>query len=193
MEKDLREEALNLGIGKKIKDLRRKRGLTLSQVSSMSGLSVGLLSQIENDGVVPPIPTLLSISKALGIKIETFFKEDEEKSKVSVVKKAEQEPDPYRRPADVGYHYKALAHRRVEKKMEPFLVEFEPRPREAMRFFSHEGEEFIYVLEGILEFVTEGESHILEAGDSIYFDSSGPHAVRGIDTRQSKAIIVVTS
>ncbi len=49
------------------------------------------------------------------------------------------------------------------------------------------------MLEGILEFVTEGESHILEAGDSIYFDSSNPHAVRGVDTKQSKAIIVVTS
>jgi len=189
---EAREEALSLGIGKKIKELRKNRRMTLAQLGELSGLSVGLLSQVENDGVVPPIPTLLNVSKALGVKIETFFRESEEKSLVSVVKKTEQEPEKHRRPAGVGYHYNALA-RRADKKMEPFLVEFEPRPRDDIRFFSHEGEEFIYVLEGMLEFQSGGESHILEVGDSIYFDTKRPHAVRGMDPGASRAIIVVTS
>ena len=188
---ETREEALNLGIGKKVKDLRKKRSMTLARVGELSGLSVGLLSQVENDGVVPPIPTLLSIARALGVKIETFFRE-EEKLSVSVVKRDEMAPERHRRPADVGYSYNALAYRRAGKKMEPFMVEFEPRTKEEMRYFSHEGEEFIYVLDGIIEFRCEGESHILEIGDSIYFDSDKPHAVRGVDPRPSRALIMVT-
>ena len=119
MGEDLREEAISLGIGKKVKELRKKRGMTLAQMGSMSGLSVGLLSQIENDGVVPPIPTLLSISRALGVKIDTFFRNEEDKTRTSVVKRTEQEPERHRRPVDLGYHYKALAHKRADKKMEP--------------------------------------------------------------------------
>lgn len=189
---DTREEALSLGIGKKVKELRKKRGMTLARVGILSGLSVGLLSQVENDGVVPPIPTLLSIARVLGIKIETFFKEDEENLRVSIVKRDEMAPERHRRPADVGYNYNALAYRRASKKMEPFLVEFEPRPKEDMKYFSHEGEEFIFVIDGIIEFKSEGESHILETGDSIYFDSDRPHAVRGVDPKPSRALIMVT-
>jgi len=189
---ETREEALNLGIGKKIKELRKKRSLTLARVGDVAGLSIGLLSQVENDGVVPPIPTLLKIARVLGVKIETFFREDENKSRVSVVKRDEMAPEKRRRPADVGYHYHALAYRRTDKKMEPFMVEFEPRPREEMRYFTHEGEEFIYVVDGIVEFRSEGESHILETGDSIYFDSGRSHAVRGVEPGKSRVLIIVT-
>lgn len=193
LKEDAREEALSLGIGKKVREFRKKRSLTLAQLSELSGLSVGLLSQVENDGVVPPIPTLLNISRAFGVKLENFFKDEEERPRISLVKRNEQAPEKHRRPASVGYHYNALAHRRADKKMEPFIVEFEPRPKEDMKFFSHGGEEFIFVLEGILEFQSGSASHILEEGDTIYFDSDQPHAVRGVDTKSSKAIIVITS
>lgn len=193
MSEAARQEAFELGIGKKIKELRKKRGMTLAQVGELSGLSVGLLSQIENDGVVPPIPTLLAIARALETKINAFFQSDEDNPRVIVVRKDQQIVESRRRPADVGYHYSALAHMRSEKRMEPFLVEFEQRSREDMNFFSHQGEEFVYVIDGIIEFRSEDENYILEAGDSMYFDSDQPHAARGIDTGPSKALIVVAN
>lgn len=198
MSEAARQEALELGIGKKIKELRKKRGMTLAQVGELSAFSVGLLSQIENDGVVPPIPTLLAIARALEVKINAFFQSDEDNPRVIVVRKDQRIVESRRRPADVGYHYSALAHMRSEKRMEPFLVEFEQRSRESMNFFSHQGEEFIYVIDGIIEFRSEDDpalkrDYILEAGDSIYFDSDRPHAARGIDTGPCKALIVVAN
>jgi len=193
MAEALRGEIIKLGIGKKIKDLRKKRSMTLARLGELSGLSVGFLSQVENDVVVPPLTTLLSISKGLDVKLDTFFKDENPPERVSVVKRADQMPVERRRSDEVGYHYLALSHRRSEKKMEPFLVEFEARTKDEMKYFEHPGEEFIYVIEGVLEFRSGDIVQMLEAGDSIYFDSDLSHAVRGIEPGKSKAIIVVAS
>jgi quercetin dioxygenase-like cupin family protein len=75
--------------------------------------------------------------------------------------------------------------------MEPFLVEFKRKKAEKLSYFSHEGEEFIYLLEGILEFRTEGEHYVLYPGDSLYFESSIPHAYRALERRNARALTVI--
>jgi len=189
----VRNEVIKLGIGKKIKELRKKRGFTLARLGELSDLSVGFLSQIENDAAVPPLTTLFSISKALDVKLDSFFKDETPLERVSMVKKADQIAVERRRASEVGYLYTALSHRRTEKKMEPFMVEFEPRTKEEIKFFEHPGEEFIYVIEGVIEFRSGDLAYVLEAGDSIYFDSDLSHAARGLEPGKSKAIIVVTA
>jgi len=193
MKNELREEVVQLGIGSKIRELRKKRGMTLARLGELSSLSVGFLSQIENNIAVPPLTTLLAVARALEVKLETFFIEEGPSERVSVVKKTDQVPVARRRPDEVGYHYLALAHRRADKKMEPFLVEFEPRKKEQMKSFDHLGEEFIFVVEGVIELRVGDEKHILEAGDSIYFDSDIPHAARGLDPGKSRAMVIVTT
>ncbi len=193
MADELREEVIKLGIGNKIRELRKKRGMTLARLGKLSGLSVGFLSQVETGAAMAPLTTLLAIARALEVKMEAFFKEEQPDENVSVVKKADHVTVKRRRHNEVGYLYRSLAHRRSNKKMEPFLVEFEPRKKEQMKFFDHPGEEFIYVIEGVIEFRTEKEAYVLEAGDSVYFNSDIPHAARGLEPGKSKAVIIVTT
>ncbi len=94
---------------------------------------------------------------------------------------------------DGGYFYESLAYKKSRKSMEPFLVEFERKGREEVSFYSHEGEEFIFVLEGNLEFQTKDEVHQLKAGDSLYFESDVPHGYRALGRRNAKAIAVIFS
>ena len=184
----------DLGIGKKIKKLRQEKGLTLQDLSEKIGLSKGLISQIENEQVSPPISTLMKIANGLGVEISYFFEQDEPYEKITIIRKNERISSGRRgiKGINVGYTYELLAHKRPHKHMEPFLVTFEPKERENVIMFNHEGEEFHYVIEGRLEMLAEGyEPIVLEEGDSLYFDSSVPHGFRGLDDKPAKTLTVV--
>lgn len=190
---DIRHEVKRFHIGKKIRELRKKRGLVLQDLSDRTGLSKPLLSQIEKEVVSPPIATLLKISKALNMPIGFFFEEESSEEKAVVVRRDESKVIDSRhfgREAS-GYYYEALAYKKSKKFMEPFLVEFKRKRADQLSFFSHEGEEFIYLLEGTLEFRTENHQFVLQPGDSLYFESNVPHAFRAIGRRHAKALAVV--
>lgn len=181
---NVKDEVAALNLGKKIKELRTLREFTLQRVSDLTGLSKPLLSQIENNLAAPPIATLIKISTALGVKISYFFQDDSEEHRIVIVKKNERygvekvsQHDP---PSQIGYRYKSLAYPMVDKHMEPFIAEIETRNEDALIYNTHKGEEFIFLLKGNLELRTNTQSYIIEPGDSIYFDSSIPHALRGV-------------
>jgi len=196
MTPDVREEIKELNLGQKIKSLRQRKGLSLQQVAEKTDLSKPLLSQIEGDVVAPPVATLLKISKALNVNIGYFFQDEEPGKKVIVVHKNERK-QVFRRihedPSKVGYYYESLAYPKTDKHMEPFLVEFEVKKKEDLIFFNHKGEEFVFLLEGQLEFNCEDETFSLEAGDSLYFDSSSPHAFRAVGKKNALALDVIYS
>ena len=190
---DIKHEVKKLHIGKKIRDLRKKADLVLQDLSNETGLSKPLLSQIEKEVVSPPIATLLKISKALNVNISFFFQDSDPEEKVVLVRKDESKviDSRYFGREESGYYYEALAYKKPKKYMEPFLVEFKRKRAEQLSYFSHEGEEFIYLLEGRLEFRTEDRHYLLYPGDSLYFESSIPHAYRALGRRNSKALTVV--
>lgn len=190
---DIKHEVKNLHIGKKIRDLRKKASLVLQDLSDRTGFSKPLLSQIEKEVVSPPIATLLKISKALNVNIGFFFENNYPEQKVVLVRKDESQVIDSRffGREEGGYYYEALAYKKSKKFMEPFLVEFKRRSAEKLSYFSHDGEEFIYLLEGTLEFRTENQQYILRPGDSLYFESSIPHAYRALERRNAKALSVI--
>ena len=193
---DIQEEVKALDIGSQVRELRQRKGLTLQNVSDLTGLSKPLLSQIENNIAAPPIATLLKISKALGVNIGYFFQDAPSDHRIAVVRRDERKKDMRRshQEADnVGYMYESLAYPMIEKHMEPFLVDIEPRSEEELIFYNHRGEEFLYVLEGEVEVRCADRIISLGHGDSIYFDSSLPHALRGLNRRSGKALAVVFS
>ena len=194
MTQDVKKEIKELNLGQKIKTLRQRKGLSLQQMAEKTSFSKPLLSQIENDVVAPPIATLMRISKALGINIGYFFLEDESGKKAVVVRRNERK-QVFRRihedPGKVGYYYESLAYPKGDKHMEPFQIQFEVKQKEDLIFFTHQGEEFIYVLEGQLEFNYEDDTFLLEAGDSLYFDSNIPHAFRAMGRKKALAIDVI--
>jgi transcriptional regulator with XRE-family HTH domain len=190
---DIKHEVKKLHIGGKIRELRKKAGFILQDLSNRTGLSKPLLSQIEKEVVSPPIATLLKISKALNVNIGFFFEDNYPEEKVVLVRKDESQVIDSRffGREESGYYYEALAYKKSKKFMEPFLVEFKRKSVEKLSYFSHDGEEFIYLLEGILEFRTENQQYILRPGDSLYFESSIPHAYRALERRNAKALSVI--
>ncbi len=194
MPKVLGEEVRALNLGEKVRSLRRQRNLTLQQIADRTGLSKPLLSQIENYVAAPPIATLLKISKALGVNIGYFFQSESASDRIVIVPRDKRREVMRRVREDVsgaGYRYESLAYPRADKRMEPFLVEVEPRPQEDLVFYNHEGEEFLHVLEGRLEF--RGGDKVIELGpgDSLYFDSETPHAVRGLGGETARILAVI--
>lgn len=190
---DIKHEVKKLHIGKKIRDLRKKLGLVLQDLSDRTGLSKPLLSQIEKEIISPPIATLLKISRALNTNISFFFQDDGAEEKVVLVRRNESKvmDSRYFGREESGYYYEALAYKKSRKYMEPFLVEFKRKKVEDLSYFSHDGEEFIYLLEGTLEFRTKDRHYILQPGDSLYFDSSIPHAYRSLERKNARALTVV--
>ena len=191
------DEAKALNLGQKIREIRLKRGLTLQEVSELTGLSKATLSQIENQVTIPPIATLLKISRALGQHIADFFQDDARVTdRISVVRAEERRESirgMQREARRIGYRYESLAHHLVNKKMEPFIVEIEPRDEDAAIFYNHKGEEFLFVMEGDLEFRGGNRVIALKPGDSLYFDSEIPHALRGLKGRPAKVLAVIYS
>ena len=193
-DQEIRDEVAALSIGTKVRRLRLKRGMTLKEVAERTGLSKPLLSQIENNTGAPPIATLIKISNALGVKIGYFFQDAPDQGRLVVVRREERlglkrlnHADRY---AGIGYRYESLAHPMVDKQMEPFIVEIDPREPSEVPYNQHRGEEFIFVLEGRLEFRSSDRTIEMEEGDSIYFDAAIPHGLRGIDGT-AKVLVVV--
>jgi len=180
-------------VGEKIKQIREEKGLSLKDVAERSGFSSALLSQIENHMVSPPLGTLATLSKALDVEIGRFFWH-KSKAPFTIIRKdnrrsvsrvASKEGVKY------GYSYEALAFEKKDRHMEPFLITLEPATIEDKSAFSHEGEEFIFVLKGDME-VTLGEhSDVLHTGDCIYYDSTIPHRVQCCEGKETKILAVI--
>lgn len=187
----MKDELAVLNLGSQIRKLRNKRQLTLQELADLTGLSKPNLSQIENNFVTPPIPTLLKIASALGVAIGYFFQESTQDDNIIVVRKDNRcGLAKGAHISHIGYKYEHLAYPRVDKHMEPFIVEIEERAGESITYNSHRGEEFLYVIEGELEFRSKEKTFILEQGDTIYFDSSIPHGYRGV-AGSVKALVII--
>ncbi|MBI2340287.1 MAG: helix-turn-helix transcriptional regulator [Deltaproteobacteria bacterium] len=182
-----------LNLGRKIRRLRESRGKTLREFGLEVGIDYNLLEKIEKNEIYPPVATLLNVAHACGRELGYFFDVSEEDKSYSLVKKgkAQKAPRVYPRGKNpLSYTFHTLAPEKIAKKMEPFLVEFLPKNEEVPPV-AHDGEEFIYVLEGNLEFRLQDERVKLGEGDSLYFESKYPHAFRALGGKKGKAIVVL--
>lgn len=185
-------ETVERSIGQRLAALRARRRITLERLAEVTGFTKGYLSKIENSRKVPPIGSLARIATALDADIAYFFQTRDAAARdaVSVVHRKDRQPV-VRGGTAFGYDYATLAHNRRNKRMEPFLFSF-PRRIDRHVHFRHEGEEFLFILSGKVEFEVNGERYILEEGDSLYFDSSLPHKGRALGAA-AKAIVVTYS
>ncbi len=185
-----------LRIGARVRELREKHNFTLHDMAAKTGLSKQELSQIESCETNPPVSSLLKIAKALDVGMSWFFQEKTESAEISVTRLSERvkvSRRPHHRKGEVDYIYEALETRKSDKHMEPFLVEFPPLDTSEMVFASHDGEEFLTLLEGRLEFRSPNRVEVLDPGDSIYFLSSISHSFRCLGDKSARAIVVVWS
>ncbi len=179
-------------IGKRIREIRGLKGMTLEALAQKTKLTKGYLSRLETSKKAPPVATLLSIARALDVRISDIFGETEEQhTSLSIVRKNERLM--MARPGTMfGYHYESLAHKYKNKSMDAFILTRPPDPKWKPVVFRHEGEELLFVLEGSQEFHYGGESFLLKAGDCAYFDASVEHYGRSLGSKPSKMLMVTT-
>lgn len=180
-------------VGEKIKKLRESKGLSLQDVADKSGFSAAILSQIENHLVSPPLGTLIKVSQALDVEIGYFFEEVRE-APYTIVRAHERKSTSRvasKMGVKYGYSYESLAFDKKGRHMEPFLVTLEPATIKDHHSFNHDGEEFIFVLEGRMEVQLAEHKDVLEPGDSIYFDSTIPHRVQCMDGKDARILAVI--
>lgn len=175
----------------KIQSLRKSKQITLGELAKITGLTKGYLSQIENSSKTPPFSTLDKIAYALGVDITYFFVNNESEqanARITIVRPEERkkvDPGGLRR----GYGYESLAYKKKGKNLEPYIVTVDSKNSGT---FKHDGEEFLYILEGVLELNYGGEKYILKKGDSVYFDSGIEHSTsRVISDGQVKMLCVI--
>lgn len=184
----------NLDIGGKVRTLREKQQLTIMDLAAKTGLPRSVLAEIESGEVTPPVGVLLRLAKAMNAGMAYFFQDTAVTDKISVTRKDQRlriRRRPHHHEGEVDYIYESLETSKPDKHMEPLFVEFQPMETGDMIFSTHDGEEFVYLLEGKLEFRTHERTEILTPGDAIYFESDVSHAFRGLDNKAAKAIVVV--
>lgn len=161
-------------VGARIRRIRLQQGRTLQEVADSCGCSKGLLSKIENGKVIPAVATLAKIAKALGVRVSVLMEDGETTTAIftpSVIERRDAFV-----PTSKGYSICALAPHFTNKKMQPVL--FRSRKGEVKpHSVSHEGEEFIYVLEGEVKIHIGQIEYHLKPGESVYFQAINEHGV----------------
>lgn len=184
-------------IGAKIKSIRESKQITLEEVAERSGLGIEQIERIENNVDFPSLAPLIKIARVLGVRLGTFLDDQSELGPVICRKKDSTDAN------GIGFtnnsslarkhmEYHSLSQDKSGRHMEPFLIDVAPS-EEGVDFVlsTHEGEEFIYVLEGVVEINYGKNTFILEEGDSIYYDSIVAHHVHAAADHSAKIIGVV--
>ena len=181
-------------LGKKIKQFREFRQISREDLALNANLDIKQIEKIEEKGIVPSLGHLIKITRALGVRIGTFLddqdhvgpvivKAGEEKSSVSFSTKDSKTRE--------HLNFFSLAQDKSGRHMEPFIVEIEPSKESDYKLSTHEGEEFIYVLEGQIEINYGKDTFTLSKGDTIYMDSVVSHNVHADGNTAAKILAVV--
>jgi len=186
------QEDIQVNVGERVKAVREGRNLSLQDISQRTDLDVSLLEQIESGSVAPPLGVVIKLAKALNLKMGYFISGEEDRAFTIVRKSDRKVVSRYdsKKGEYYGYGYESLAPHKKNRHMEPFLVSLDPAETEEERS-THDGQEFIYVLEGAMEVRLGEEIHILEPGDSIYYDSTVPHLVKCHGDKRTKIVAVL--
>lgn len=166
---------LDAYLGYTIRQLRQQHGLTIAEISQRAGISRGMLSKIENGLASTSLETLEQLANSLGVTLSRLFRDYNAPSGGAQFVKNGQGMEVVRRGTRCGHTYQLLAYDQGPQKIfEPFLVSLEEQ-NEEFPPFEHPGTEFIYMLEGVVEYSVGGESFVLEPGDSLTFRGELPH------------------
>jgi len=175
-------------LGQKIKTLRENKGMSLDEMSKMTGFDVETLSKIEKNEIQPQLGTVIKLSKALDSALGRLVSGHGDKL-YSITRKNERKSVPRATTSKTGgqklYTYKSLAPEVKGRHMEALLVQLEEYPDQEVSV--HEGEEFIFVIDGVVLLKIGEESFELDPGDSAYYLSTTPHL---LSAKDGKATIV---
>ncbi|MBC2856401.1 MAG: cupin domain-containing protein [Cetobacterium sp.] len=178
-----------MSIGERIKKSRNEKGLSLRELATRVELSASFLSQIEQGKASPSIENLKKIANCLDVRVSYLIEDEEVKKNSDLMRREERK---YVESIDSNTKIALLTSSNIEKNMEPILYEIGPGGESGRNFYTHPGEEFIFIVEGSLDIYIEDAVHSLREGDSFYFKSSQRHRFKNNTDRLTKAIWIVT-
>ena len=171
-----REKVLEVAIGREVRAHRRKQEITVAELSAQTGLSIGMLSKIENGNTSPSLTTLQTLADALAVPLTSFFRGFEEK-RVAVHTKAGEGVEQLREGTRANHQYNLLGHIGSNASgvmVEPYLITLSDEA-DVFPTFQHGGIETIYMLEGEVDYRHGDNVYSLKPGDTLFFDANAPH------------------
>ncbi|MCL2745673.1 MAG: cupin domain-containing protein [Coriobacteriia bacterium] len=180
-------------VGQRIKVLRETHGISLEDLSERSGMTVEELQLIETSDTVINLSPLITIARALGMRLGTLLDDDDGMG--PALTRAQDLESASRRTAlatgtsDAPLDFFSLAEGKISRHMDPFLIEVAPGA--VRKLDTHEGEEFIYCMSGTVAIDYGTETYELGPGDSLYYDTVVPHQVRAAGDEISTILAVV--
>ena len=190
---DQQEKVLEVAIGREVKAVRKQQNITVLELSKKTGISPGMLSKIENGLTSPSLTTLQTLSEALSVSLTSFFRGFEEQ-RSAVLVKAGSGMDVDRAGTRAGHQYNLLGHVGSNASgviVEPYLIELTTES-DTFATFQHDGIEFIYMLEGEVDYHHAGQVYRLEPGDSFTFDADAPHGPGKLTTLPARYLSIIT-
>jgi len=173
-------------LGRKIRDLRFRRGLTVQQLAEASGLSKGFISQVENDRTSPSLATLRDLARALDTTVAYLVVEDDQVP--NVIRRAERPRMP---TAGNGSRVEVLSAQ-PRRNLEILMAELPPGASTGNDRHYHHGEECLVCLEGRVTVSWGGHNMVLEAGDSCHYDGQAPHVVENTGPTTARVLLAIT-
>ena len=176
-------------IGERLRGLRDVLNIPAEEIAELCGISIEHYLKIEAGEADPSVYRLSKISKRYGIDLDVLLFGEEPRMNSYYLTRDKQAPE-----IDRGdkYKYQTLASGFKGRKMDPFLVQVDPMPgNKKNNKNTHDGQEFDFVLEGVLELTIDKKVLVLKKGDSIYFDSGIPHAMKANNEKSCKFLAVV--
>jgi len=182
-------------IGSKLQHLRESLNLSVAELAERSGCDATRIEQLECGAFAPSLAPLIKITRALGVRLGTLLDDDEQYGPV-ITRRDDAKPvtrfNSLGTTSTVGeLDFFTLAANKTARHMEPFLVDVNPTTADDHTLSSHEGEEFMFILDGHIVVEYGKDQHLLQAGDSIYYDSIVPHQVRAQGNQPARILAVV--
>ncbi len=190
--RDITERNLEAAIGREVRAFRRQQGLTVADLAQVTGLSIGMLSKIENGITSPSLTTLQVLSHAFSVPVTAFFKSYEERREVQHVK-AGDHVEIERRGTRAGHQYNLLGHIGSNSSgvvVEPYLITLTTES-DTFPTFQHEGLELLYMLEGEVTYRHGEQLFHLKPGDSLFFDADARHGPEVLNELPARYLSVI--
>lgn len=191
--RETREKVLEVAIGREVRAFRRKQEITVADLSATTGLSIGMLSKIENGITSPSLTTLQTLAHALAVPLTSFFRGFEEK-RMAVHTKAGEGVELEREGTRANHQYKLLGHIGSNASgviMEPYLITLS-NEADVFPTFQHGGIETIYMLEGEVDYRHGDNVYPLKPGDTLFFDANAPHGPDGLVSLPARYLSIIS-
>jgi transcriptional regulator with XRE-family HTH domain len=177
-------------IGKRIKSLRKEKGVTLDELSKKSGVALATLSRMENDKMPGTLKSHTSICKALGVSIAELYRKLEEESKTVESVPMDKRTEHFAHARKTKYEL--LVTQTNNKKLMPILIHIGSGGSTRSEQSKPGVEKFIYMMKGAVEALVGNNRYALKQGDSLYFDASLPHSLKNETKADAEAICVIS-